>query len=348
MVIGFDMRGTTAKCSTIVNHEPSITNEYRIGSPKYPVRFPFVDLVEVSAGGGTIAWVDRGGALRIGPLSAGSDPGPVCYGRGNDKPTITDANLILGKLGEEIGSLKLRKDLAKESISKLADQLGLGLEEAAFGIIKLSNVVMSKALRIVTVERGYDPREFTMFAFGGAGGLHGVELADELEIKSILIPPHAGVFSAIGLLLSDYRVDKVRSLIVLVDDVCEDFVEGEFSKMVEEAVGDVGVFRYVDVRYSITVPWTGKIESCVEIFHEKHEELYGFCSKDEEVEIVNLRVTAFGITSKPEIRREREFEYLPKPEYFRDVYFEDEWVRTPIYSRSKLKAGARIDGPAVC
>ncbi len=367
-VIGFDMGGTTAKASTVVNHEPMITTEYEIGGrihagrivkgSGYPVRFPFIDLAEVSAGGGTIAWIDEGGALRVGPVSAGSDPGPVCYGKGNTKPTITDANLVLGRLGEELGGgvLKLRRDLAVEAIAKLADELGMGLEETAFGIIRLANTVMAKALRIVTVERGYDPRDFTMFVFGGAGGLHGIELAEDLNVRSVLIPQHAGVFSALGLLLSDYRVDRVKSLLKSAEDVDEEEIERIYDGLIESAVRDVAienadlkVVRQVDMRYKgqayeITVPWLG-VEGSVNAFHEKHEALYGFRS-DDAVEIVNLRVTVIGVVPKPEIKAEEMKEHSPKPDCYRDVYF-DTWMRTPIYKRKKLKAGARIDGPAV-
>jgi N-methylhydantoinase A len=367
-VIGFDMGGTTAKASTVVNHEPTITTEYEIGGKVhagrlvkgsgYPVRFPFIDLAEVSAGGGTIAWIDEGGALRVGPISAGADPGPVCYGKGNTKPTITDANLVLGRLSEKLsgGLLKLRKDLAVKAIAKLADELGMDLEETAFGITRLANTVMAKALRIVTVERGYDPRDFTMFVFGGAGALHGIELAEELNVKSVLIPQHAGVFSALGLLLSDYRVDKVKGVLKSAEEVNEEEIEKLYDELVKSAVKDVAVenadvkvIRQVDMRYrgqayEITVPWLG-VEGSVEAFHEKHEALYGFRS-DDAVEIVNLRVTAIGIVPKPEIKAEEMKEYTPKPDYYRDVYF-DGWVNTPIYQRNKLKAGARIDGPAV-
>ena len=362
------MGGTTAKASTVVNHEPTITTEYEIGGKVhagrlvkgsgYPVRFPFIDLAEVSAGGGTIAWIDEGGALRVGPISAGADPGPVCYGKGNTKPTITDANLVLGRLSEELsgGLLKLRKDLAMEAIAKLADELGMDLEETAFGITRLANTVMAKALRIVTVERGYDPRDFTMFVFGGAGALHGIELAEELNVKSVLIPQHAGVFSALGLLLSDYRVDKVKGVLKSAEEVNEEEIEKLYDELVKSAVNDVAVenadvkvVRQVDMRYrgqayELTVPWLG-IEGSVEAFHEKHEALYGFRS-DDAVEIVNLRVTAIGVVPKPEIKAEEMKEYTPKPDYYRDVYF-DGWLRTPIYQRNKLKAGTRIDGPAV-
>jgi N-methylhydantoinase A len=198
-----------------------------------------------------------------------------------------------------------------------------------------------------------------MFVFGGAGSLHGVELAEELNVKSVLIPPHAGVFSALGLLLSDYRADKVKSVIRLAEEIDENEIERMFAELADEVVkevrvenAEIKVIRQVDLRYKgqayeITVPWTGSVERCVKSFHEKHEALYGFSSPDEPVEIVNVRVTAIGVMSKPEVKAEREVEHEPKPEYRREVYFGDGWMNTPIYARNKLKAGAKIEGPAV-
>lgn len=371
MVIGFDMGGTTAKVSTVVNHEPTVTSEYEVGSEVhggrmvkgsgYPVRFPFIDLAEVSAGGGTLAWVDEGGALRIGPMSAGADPGPACYGQGNTEPTITDANLFLGRLGDTLsgGSLKLAKDLAGNAISGLADKLGASREDAALGIIKLANTVMAKALRMATIERGYDPRDFVMYVFGGAGPLHGMELAEELNVESVLIPPHTGVFSAQGLLLSDYRADKVRSVIKPVDKIDEREIDALFLELAEEAIREVssenievkairqGDLHYRGQAYEITVPWAGSMKECLESFHRKHESLYGFSSPEEQVDLVNLRVTAVGILPRPEIKAERKEKYIPTPRSHRRVYFSERWEMIPVYNRDVLVAGARIEGPAI-
>ncbi|AEF96043.1 hydantoinase/oxoprolinase family protein [Methanotorris igneus] len=369
-VIGFDMGGTTAKASTIINHAPLITNEYEVGGEVhagrlvkgsgYPVRFPFIDLAEVSAGGGTIAWIDEGNALRVGPISAGADPGPVCYGKGNDKPTITDANLILGRLGDKLsgGALTLRKDLAEKAISKLSEKIGESIEDVALGIIRLANTIMAKALRIVTVERGYDPRDFVMYVFGGAGPLHGVELAEEMEIKSILIPPSCGVFSALGLLLSDCRVDKVKSILKDADEVDEEEVENIFVELIEEGIKEVDGFeeikiiKQIDVRYKgqsydITIPWTGNLEEVINNFHKKHEAIYKFSSLDENVEFVNARVTIVGLLTKPEIKYNEIKEYVPKPKCYRKVYFSNGWEETPIYNRDKLRPGATFEGPAI-
>ncbi len=359
--IGFDMGGTTAKASTIIDHEPTVTTEYEVGGKVhagrivkgsgYPVRFPFVDLAEVSAGGGTVAWVDEGGALRVGPMSAGADPGPACYGK-SDRATVTDANLVLGRIGEKLGSgMRLRKDLAEKAIGRLADALGMDVVEVAHGIIRMANTVMAKALRMVTVERGHDPKDFTMFVFGGAGPLHGVELGEELGVRSVVIPPKAGVFSAYGLLLTDFRVDRVRGWL---RDLKEEEMEEEFERLrreaMEEVVGkNVRVIRSLDVRYrgqsyELNVPWMG-LERSIEAFHEKHEALYGF-RMDDDVEVVNLRVTVMGEFEKPRLREGREEEYEPKPDSYREVFFGD-WIETPIFSREKLKPGARFEGPAV-
>lgn len=370
-VIGFDMGGTTAKASTVIGGEPTITTEYEVGGKVhagrlvkgsgYPVRFPFIDLAEVSAGGGTIAWIDEGGALRVGPISAGAEPGPACYGKGGDKATITDANFLLGRLGERLagGSLILRKELAEKAIGNLAVQLGLEMEETAMGIIKLANTVMAKALRIVTVERGHDPRDFVMYVFGGAGPLHGVELAKELEAMEVLIPLHPGVFSAFGLLLTDYRVDVVRSVMRLAEEVDASEIEDSLGELEAEAgkelegVREVHAVPSLDMRYrgqayDLNVPWRGSIDEAIRDFHVIHGRMYGFSSPDEPVEIVNVRLALIGSLRKPSFPRREVKEYSPEPEGTRSVYFEEEgWLETKVYSREKLRLGATLDGPAV-
>ncbi len=370
-VIGFDMGGTTAKASTVISGEPTVTTEYEVGGKVhagrlvkgsgYPVRFPFIDLAEVSAGGGTIAWIDEGGALRVGPISAGAEPGPASYGKGGNKATITDANFFLGRLGKELagGNLILNKELAEKAIRELADQLGLEMDEVAFGIIKLANTVMAKALRIVTVERGHDPRDFVMYVFGGAGPLHGVELARELEVKEVLIPIHPGVFSAFGLLLTDYRVDKVRGIMKLASDTDDKEIsehisslEMEASKELEgvENVYSIGSLdmRYKGQAYELNVPWKGSVEQAILDFHATHGRLYGYSSPEEPVEIVNVRLALIGLLKKPEITKTEMKEYKPSPEGERKIYFEEGgWLNSNIYHREKLRPGAIIEGPAV-
>ncbi len=370
-VISFDMGGTTAKAATVVGGEPAVTTEYEVGGKVhagrlvkgsgYPVRYPFIDLAEVSAGGGTIAWIDEGGALRVGPVSAGAEPGPACYGRGGKRATITDANFLLGRLGSELagGSLILRRELAEKAIGSLAVELGLEMEEAAMGIIKLANTIMAKALRIVTVERGHDPRDFVMYVFGGAGPLHGVELARELEAREVLVPVHPGVFSAFGLLLTDYRVDSAISVMKLAEELDEEDVEEAISRLRVEAarelegVDEVNALPSLDMRYSgqayyLNIPWRGSIDLAIRDFHAKHGRMYGFSSPEEPVEVVNVRLTLIGSMRKPSFPRRRAEEHRPEPEAARDVYFEGEgWMRTAIHKRERLRPGAVVDGPAV-
>lgn len=370
-VIGFDMGGTTAKASTVVGGEPMITTEYEVGGKihagrlvkgsGYPVRFSFIDLAEVSAGGGTIAWIDEGGALRVGPVSAGSEPGPACYGRGGKKATVTDANFLLGRLGDKLagGSLILRRGLAEKAIGNLAVELGLEVEETAMGIIKLANTVMARALRIVTVERGYDPRDFIMYVFGGAGPLHGVELARELEVREVMIPIHPGVFSAFGLLLTDYRVDTARSVMKLAEEVDDGDMEAALSGLETEAIRELeGIeevhaipsldMRYRGQAYYLNVPWKGSVDQAIRDFHATHGRMYGFSSPEEPVEVVNVRLALIGSLKKPSFSRREMEEHRPEPEGTRQVYFEDKgWLEAKVYLRRGLRPGAIIEGPAV-
>lgn len=371
-VVGFDMGGTTAKASTIINNEPLITTEYEVGGKMhygrllrgsgYPVNLPYIDLVEVSAGGGTVAWVDKGGALRVGPVSAGSNPGPACYGLGGDKPTVTDANFILGRLGDVLagGEVKLNRDLAYKALSALSDSLGMDIIEVAYGIIKIVNSLMSKAIRIVTLERGVDPKSMKLYAFGGAGPLHATELIKDIGIKEVLVPSHPGTFSAMGLLLSDYRIDKVRAILETVDDVRDDYLQGLFMELEEEVYRDlkftdknrIVVFRYLDLRYkgqldSIRVLWKGDLMSSVKDFYNKYLKKYGFISYEDIVEIANIRVTVNYLVDKPKLKRYPMTHYDAKPNNFREVFFDGEWFKTGVYNRETLKAGAKIYGPAI-
>ncbi len=373
MVVAFDMGGTTAKASTIIRGEPEVVYEYEVGGKThagrvvkcsgYPVRYPYIDLAEVSAGGGTIAWVDPGGALRVGPKSAGADPGPACYGRGGREPTVTDANLVLGRLGESLagGAVRLRRDLALEAIRKLADATGSSIEETAHGIVRLANTVMARAMRIVTLEKGFDPRDFTLYAFGGSGPLHAAELAIEMGIRRIVVPVHPGVFSAIGLVLADYRVERARSILKLASELDDSVVEKAYRELEEEALKAISGCRPSETRiirraglryrgqyYDVVVPWMGSVEATVKAFHEKYEALYGFSMPWEPVELSSLRVTVVGVIEKPLLKPLDAREHAPSPIARRQVFFESEgWVEVGVYRREELKPGARIPGPAV-
>ncbi len=375
--LGFDMGGTTAKASSIIGGEPEITTVYEVGGrvhmgrrvrgSGYPVRFPYIDLAEVSAGGGTIAWIDRGGALRVGPISAGADPGPACYGLGGREPTITDANLLLGRLPEVLagGRLRLSRRLAEEAVGRLARRLGLSLVETAWSIVKLANTVMSRALRLVSVEKGHDPREFSMFAFGGAGPLHAVELGEELGVRDVVIPPLPGVFSALGLLVTDYKHSFTKPIVRRADEVGDDELEDAFREL-EEAADRVlereGVprerriyrrfaeARYWGQGYTLLVPYRGSVARLVEDFHKLHEIRYGFSSREEPVVIVVVRVEAIGLTEKPRLSSGGESRIAPReaePAGEREVFFESGWHRASVYKPSQLETGIVFRGPGI-
>ncbi len=370
--LAFDMGGTTAKASSIIDGEPEVVDEYEVGGEihmgrqvrgsGYPVRYPHIDLAEVSAGGGSITWVDPGGALRVGPLSAGADPGPACYGRGGEDPTITDANLLLGRLPEELaGGLKLRRGLAERAVrEKVAGPLGLDLVEAAWAIIGVANTIMARALRLVTVERGHDPRLFTLYAFGGAGPLHAAELAVELGVRRVIIPPYAGVFSALGLLLADYRHSYHTPIMRPSRDISVEELNSIFSSLIEKAEKTLdreGVpaegriyRRYVDARYwgqayTLRVPYNGSIEELVETFQSMHKARYGFSAPEEEIILTVARLEAFGVTRKPSItQRIEEGDPLVGE---REVFFNGGWYSTPVFRRERLKSGTLLEGPIV-
>ncbi|MGC9050536.1 hydantoinase/oxoprolinase family protein [Pyrobaculum sp.] len=349
-VISFDMGGTTAKAGTVVNSEPSITTEYEVGGEAhhgrlvkgsgYPVRFPFIDLAEVSAGGGTIIWRDEGGALRVGPVSAGAEPGPVCYGRGGAEPTITDANVVLGRVAQLLGGeMKLDADAAYKSFRRLGDPV-----EVAWSAVQLANLEMARAVRLVTVERGLDPSEFALFAFGGAGPQHAAELAEELGVKTVVIPPEPGVFTALGMLFADSKFEARASYPKDLE---------EAYRRLEESLSPVGPTYYVrlaDVRYQgqgweLVVP-VGRPASLEEVrraFEEKHLATYGF-KLDRPIEVVTVRVFAVVARKRPRLR-EPEATGEPRPTY-RRVYF-GEWVETPVYKREELPRGFKAEGPAV-
>jgi N-methylhydantoinase A len=372
--LGFDMGGTTAKASSIINYEPEVTSMYEIGGEVhmgrqvrgsgYPVRFPYIDLAEVSAGGGTIAWVDPGGGLQVGPISAGADPGPACYGRGGEDPTITDANLVLGRLPEVLagGGLKLDKDLSVKAIRRISDELGMDIVEAAWSIVKISNTIMSKALRLVSVESGHDPREFAMYAFGGAGPLHAVEIARDLGVPRVIIPPLPGVFSALGLLVTDYKHSFTRPIVKLAKEVTDSQMDDLYNGMVAEAnkvldaekvpVNERVMMKFIEAKYwgqgyTLQVPYAGSVEKTVEAFHELHEKRYGFSSREEPVEFVVARLDAVGRVSKPQFRVEPGRSGGVEPIATRSVFFENGWAQTSVYDIRNLNPGNRIEGPAL-
>ena len=350
-IISFDMGGTTAKAGTVVDNMVEITSEYEVGGLShhgrmvrgsgYPVRYPFVDLAEVSAGGGTIIWLDSTGGLNIGPISAGSDPGPVSYAKGGSEPTITDANLVLGILNEKMSgsSFVLRKDLALEALGRLGDPY-----EIAEKALKLVDLEMSRAIRIVTVERGIDPSDFTIFGFGGAGPQHAARIAEEMKIRHVVIPPDPGVFSALGLLHSDWKYEMRKSYpdeIAMEFKALEDSLRSQFGAEEFELYADC---RYEGQGSEINVPVLARERETIEgDFRKLHGEAYGF-NLDRKVEILTIRV--FGILR----RNKPQFEVEVRDtvgKLVRTVFMGNRFLEIPVYSRNTLPVGTEIIGPSL-
>jgi len=362
--ITFDMGGTTAKAGAVVEGNPDISYEFEaagithsgrsIKGSGYAVRFPFIDLAEVSAGGGTIAWVDEANALRVGPKSAGADPGPVAYGRGGKEPTVTDANIVLGRLNREHllgGKMKVYPELAEEALKMIGKLIGTDFEETAKGIIKLINNSMAKAISIVSVERGRDPRDFTMIAFGGAGPLHACDLAEEMGMRKIVVPDHPGLFSAYGLL----TVDIIRSYKAPVfgkdlKKIFEELKNTALDDLQKDGFKDVEIRYMVDMRYSgqsyeITIEYD-EGSNIKEKFEEEHKRIYGYSSEDP-VEVVEARIVAIAKVPHILLKKQEPITDKPQPYTYREAYVSGKTVKVPVYIKEKLKPGSNGYGPAI-
>ncbi len=386
-VISFDMGGTTAKVGLIENGAPSVTKDYEVGAAArsgagssrgsgYPIRTPVIDLVEIGAGGGSIAWVDAGGGLRVGPRSAGADPGPACYGQGGREPTLTDANLLLGRLNPGFflgGEIPLDVEAASRAIAGgCAEPLGMDPVEAAHGIVEIANAAMVNALRLVSIQRGYDPREFALVAFGGAGPVHACRLAAEMEIPATVIPASPGTFSATGLLVTDLKRDYSTTRIERADRLDLDAVEAVYAGLEAQGrealeregipAGDSGCLRQADIRYvgqsyELTLPLPdGKLDEAgiagvLGEFHGEHDRAYGFSAPEEPVEFVAHRLTATGRISKPRLREWQGGGSDPAGarKENRPVYFAEcgGFADCPVYDRYGLGAGCAVAGPCV-
>jgi N-methylhydantoinase A len=377
-IISFDMGGTTAKAGTVRGRTPETVPEYEVAGrihmgrlvkgSGYPVRFPFIDLAECSAGGGTIARAVNG-SLQVGPLSVGADPGPACYDRGGTEATITDANLLLGRLNPRQllgGAMSLSPGPAEKAFTALGESLGASPHETAVSVVRIANSMMGKILRIVSVERGYDPRGFSLVAFGGAGPMHVCALAEELEVGHVVVPPNPGMFSALGLLTADLFHDYSAPVLLGVKDVDPADLETIFREL--EAQGGAildeedipverrDIIRGLDMRYrgqgfELSVPTgspaTGEsVRRSITGFHDKHREVYGYAAEDEPVEVVNARLRVIGRLDKPALA-EGKAERMGDAPMSRRVYFEtvEEWVDTDVIQRGGLVEGG--NGPAV-
>ncbi len=383
-ILSFDMGGTTAKAGLVRNGEIQVTTEYEVGGRThsgrivrgsgYPVKFPFVDLAEMGAGGGSIGWLDEGNQLHVGPRSAGADPGPAAYGRGGTDPTVTDAHVVLGQLNPHQllgGDLKIKYELARKSFTKIAEKLQLSMEEAAQGVLQIADSHLSKLLRIVTVERGHNPKDFLLVAFGGCGPMHASNVARELGINRILVPPSAGLASALGLLATDFIHDSVQTRLVQPEEAELDSLELEFRRMemraqallVEEGVGEDDIvhlrsfdMRYLGQSYELDVNLEGRvldanvIADSMETFHGKHEATYGFSRPSDRTEIVNLRVKSIGVVPKPSLltHSKEKSDHPDMVSERRSVFLSSKQIREcPVYERNQLSVGMTIEGPAI-
>ncbi|NPA15823.1 MAG: hydantoinase/oxoprolinase family protein [Deferribacteres bacterium] len=357
-LITLDMGGTSTDVS-LIDGSPLMSTELKVTG--LPIKVPMIEIHTIGAGGGSIARVDEGGVLKVGPESAGADPGPVCYGRG-EALTVTDANLFLGRLLPHYflgGAMRLYPERVEPYMVRLADELGMDPYQTAEGIITVANSSMEKAIRAVSVEKGYDPEEFSLFVFGGAASLHAAALSEAMKIKRVIIPLNPGVLSAVGMVVADCVKDYTLTVMLGEDEL--DRLDGFFSEMEkkaleemrEEGFEDARIFveRYVDVRYAgqsyeLSIPYGSDVRNR---FAKAHEELYGY-SMDKEIEVVNLRVRAVGLVDKPPLSPIPEGGQSPPSDAFLGkgrLYFSGSWYDADVYKREALLAGNSISGPSI-
>lgn len=370
-IITLDMGGTSADVALIQNNIIKFTTENNVEG--YPISIPTADLSFIGAGGGSIAWCDDGGALKVGPLSAGAEPGPVCYGKGGEKPTVTDANLVTGRIRPEIFEENLDNAMEKtrDAIDRyIAKPLQIDTIQAAEGIIDVVNSNMIRAIKFVSVQKGYDPREFTLLAFGGAGGLHAGKLAEDLEIPKVIVPYSPGTFCALGLVLSDIKCDCVHSRLLTKEQMNAGILNEVYANLDKQGIEELEkqdvdqenrmLVRTCDMRYfgqafEISVPLTNKIYSEKDIdeiigkFHSLHEQAYGHCMKEDPVEFVNYRVSAIGTFSKPDlVKNANEFKMTDESKkIYGKAIFDGKEYDVPVFNRDSLNIGDCIDGPAI-
>jgi N-methylhydantoinase A len=368
-VITLDIGGTSADVSLLADGEPSIVHSRRLAG--FPLRLPALDVNAVGAGGGSIAWIDRDGLLKVGPHSAGALPGPACYGHGGEAATVTDANVLLGRLPSDSlldGRMAIRRDLAEAAIDRLAEQLQMSRQDTALGIVQVACATIVKAIRAISVERGHDPANFALFAFGGAGPLHAADVAHELGIKRIFIPPNPGILCAEGLLGSDLVADLVQPSLASFDveapetlnsarAVLEQRAEAWFLDESVAPTDQRGAWsvdlRYAGQNFELSIPFDAtafdstKTAALRQAFDAEHERAYGFAQADEPMEIVSMRVKLTGVLSKPPLPKV-EGSAPAKPVGSRPVTFgKDEVCEAPIYRRDSLNSSQNLIGPAV-
>lgn len=369
-LITIDMGGTSLDTALIENGQPQYTTLSEIEGN--PIKLPMIEMHTIGSGGGSIAWIDEGGALRAGPQSAGAMPGPVCYNRGGMEPTVTDANVILGRINPGYildGKMKMNLDLARQVMKeKIADPLGLTVEEAAEGILKVVNANMIRGIRVISIEKGHDPRNFALVAFGGAGPMHAADLGKELGCESIIIPPNPGITCAMGMLMADVRHDFVQTILADVssldlqacNDVIVQLIQAGRQSLQEEgfAQDEIALQVSLDMRYSrqayeIEVHVEGLelheklLETATEQFHVEHNKVYGFRRDGETIELVNIRLTAVGNIPKVNFQQQDDSGEAPRPTGSRPVFFQGQFLETAIYNRTSLQTDSVIAGPAI-
>lgn len=373
-VIYLDIGGTTAKCSVIMNGEVTVTTDYKLEwsrtNPGYPVKVPVVDIVEIGTGGGSIAWFDRVGSLKVGPVSAGADPGPACYGQGGTEPTVTDAKLLTGVLDPDYfagGQIKLDRDKAAAAMQKIADGLGVNVEEAADAVIRLADADMINALKLVSIQRGHDPRDFVLVVGGGGGAMHAATLGRELGAREVIVPRYPGYFSAWGMLATEPRRDFVRTRLMRADDVTADDVRTLYAELRAEAeeyfgsdtnvdAEDLSFAGRIDLRYQGQEHWVGvpvdmetpTIEGVLADFHVAHERAFTFKLDDTPVEFVNFHLVATASVPRPTLKP-LDNEGLSGDAAVKGTrkvrYGEDGEHKATVLARELLPAGYTGDGP---
>ncbi|HEX8917102.1 MAG TPA: hydantoinase/oxoprolinase family protein, partial [Chloroflexota bacterium] len=369
-VLTVDAGGTSTDICVVEGGVPHITTEGRVG--RFPVKVPMIDIITIGTGGGSIAWVDPSGGVRVGPRSAGADPGPMCYGYGGDAPTLTDANVLLGRLPPHLlgGEVPLNVERARIGLERLAAAVGMDLLHLAAGILEIADWNQVNAIRQVTVKKGLDPREYAMVPFGGSGPLQAGRVAQLLNIETTVIPPNPGNVSAFGLLAVDLKTDYVATVVQREDHFDPAALEAAYRRLEQEAdrhLASEGVppdrrrllrtidLRYFDQAYELRIDLpegdvsTDTLRQAVERFHVAHERLYGYHYGGQQLtEVVNVRVTGVGVIDKPRVAvAAEEPESGPEPSGTRQVYFGEEFVDCPIYARDMLTAAAQFVGPAI-
>lgn len=374
-IIYFDVGGTTTKCALIENGKPKVTTEYKLEwnkfNPGYPIRIPVTDLVEIGAGGGSIAWFDEGGSLRVGPKSAGADPGPASYNKGGNEPTITDAKLIAGVINPEnfaSGQFNLNKKLAEEAIKKISEKMNVDISIAASSIIRVAEANMINALKLVSIQRGYDPRDFVLVAGGGGGAMHASSMGAELGVSEIIIPPYPGYFSAWGMLATDPKADFAITALRRSDNISKENLEKIFFRLDNDATkyfkknvssesSRISFERKIDMRYfgqehSVTISLsddTINLDNIINEFHKEHKKAYTFSLENTLIEFVTFRLSVSSNSPKPKIRELLNSNKLEEAfvEKRRVTFGESGEYETNVYNRYKLPKEISIEGPLV-